>query len=68
LRSFLLNNEIKTEIHYPVPPHKQKSLEHYFSGQYPIADEIHQTTLSLPIAYFHSEEDIYRVCEVMNKF
>ena len=26
LREFLLKNEIKTEIHYPVPPHKQNAL------------------------------------------
>jgi dTDP-4-amino-4,6-dideoxygalactose transaminase len=34
----------------------------------PIAEEIHQTTLSLPISYCHTKEDITRVIEVMNKF
>ena len=34
----------------------------------PIADEIHRTTLSLPISFFHTEEDVLRVAEVMNRF
>ena len=34
----------------------------------PIAEEIHQTTLSLPISYFHTEQEIHRVIEIMNQF
>lgn len=68
LRDYLLKNEIKTEIHYPVPPHKQKAMERIISANYPISEEIHKTTLSLPISFFHTEEDIYRVVEVMNRF
>jgi dTDP-4-amino-4,6-dideoxygalactose transaminase len=69
LREYLLENGIKTEIHYPVAPHKQKAMEGHFKGEaYPISEEIHRTTLSLPISYFHREEDIYRVTEVLNKF
>jgi hypothetical protein len=28
----------------------------------------HDTTLSLPISYFHTEKDIIKVCEVINSF
>ena len=68
LKEFLLKNEIKTEIHYPIPPHKQKALQGIIDGEYPISDEIHETTLSLPISYFHTEDDIYRVIECINSF
>jgi dTDP-4-amino-4,6-dideoxygalactose transaminase len=68
LKDFLLNNGIKTEVHYPVPPHKQKALDNIFTSQFPISEEIHQTTLSLPISYMHTEENIGQVIEVMNKF
>jgi len=34
----------------------------------PLAREIHQTTLSLPISYFHTEKDIEKVVDVMNSF
>ena len=69
LREYLLKNEIKTEIHYPVSPHKQKAMIDIFRGkEFPISEQIHATTLSLPISYFHTEKDIYKVIEVLNKF
>ncbi len=69
LKEFLLKNGIKTDIHYPVPPHKQKAMNEIIKEKYfPISEEIHSTTLSLPISYSHSEEDIYRVIDTMNRF
>jgi dTDP-4-amino-4,6-dideoxygalactose transaminase len=34
----------------------------------PIADEIHRTTISLPISSFHTTIEIERVIETMNRF
>lgn len=68
LKGYLLNNGIKTEIHYPISPNKQKAMEGVIDGNFPISEEIHRTTLSLPISYFHAEEDIKRVIEIMNRF
>jgi dTDP-4-amino-4,6-dideoxygalactose transaminase len=69
LHEYLLKNGIKTEIHYPIPPYRQKAMAPYLSRQnYPITDEIHSTTLSLPLSYAHSDGDILTVIEVMNKF
>ncbi len=68
LREYLLKNKIQTEIHYPIPPHKQKAMQGILSGDYPISEEIHATTLSLPISYCHTEDDILKVCEALNKF
>jgi dTDP-4-amino-4,6-dideoxygalactose transaminase len=68
LKEYLLKNEIKTEIHYPVPPHKQKAMTGVFSGNYPVSEEIHRTTLSLPISFGHTANEIEKVIEVMNKF
>lgn len=68
LKEYLLNNGIKTEIHYPVSPNKQKAMEGIIVESFPISEEIHRTTLSLPISYFHTEDDIKRVIEVMNRF
>jgi dTDP-4-amino-4,6-dideoxygalactose transaminase len=38
-------------IHYPVPPHLQKAYKHlgYKQGDFPIAEEIARTCLSLPV-------------------
>ncbi len=69
LKEYLLQNGIKTEIHYPVAPNKQQAMAGILSNQpTPIAEEIHQTILSLPVSYCHSEEDIIRVTEAMNRF
>lgn len=69
LKDFLLSNNIKTEIHYPIAPNKQKAMVGILDDQSsPIAEKIHQTTLSLPISYFHTEQDVLRVIEVMNTF
>lgn len=68
LKKYLLENGIKTDIHYPIPPQKQKAMEGIFQGEYPLSEEIHKTTLSLPISYGHTLDDIYKVIEVLNKF
>ncbi|GAA4318123.1 DegT/DnrJ/EryC1/StrS family aminotransferase [Compostibacter hankyongensis] len=69
LKKYLLEHEIGADIHYPIPPHRQKAMQGIIADQsYPVSEEIHRTTLSLPCSYAHSEEDIYRVVEVMNKF
>jgi len=68
LKEYLFKNDIKTEIHYPLAPHKQKAMQGIINGEYPIADEIHNTTLSLPISYFHTKDDVLHVCEMVNKF
>jgi len=66
LQAYLLKNGIKTEIHYPLAPHKQKSMAEIIIGDYPLSEEIHNTTLSLPISYFHTKDDILQVIKLMN--
>lgn len=69
LKNYLWQNGIGTEIHYPLPPHRQKALQPLLeSKQYPIAEEIHRTTLSLPCSYCHTPENIIQVIETMNAF
>ena len=38
------------------------------TGNYPIADELHQTQLSLPISYGHTPRDIKQVCDAVALF
>jgi len=69
LKEYLLKKNIKTEIHYPLAPNKQKAMLGIIDNQpSPLAQEIHETTLSLPISYFHTKDDIYKVVETLNKF
>ena len=69
LKEYLLKKEIKTEIHYPLSPNKQKAMigiiDHYSC---PISEEIHRTTLSLPISYYHTETDVMEVSKALKEF
>ncbi len=69
LQQYLQEKGIGTVIHYPVPPHRQKALKELYNGQnYPIADEIHNTTLSIPCSFCHTEGEIMEVIEALNNF
>lgn len=68
LRAWLLARGIKTEIHYPIAPHRQKAMLGILSGDYPIADILHATELSLPISVGHKEEDVRQICDVLARF
>lgn len=68
LKAYLMENNIGTEIHYPVAPHQQKALPGMNQLSFPISEEIHRTTLSLPCSFAHQIDDIYKVISVLNKF
>jgi dTDP-4-amino-4,6-dideoxygalactose transaminase len=68
LKEYLMKQGIKTEIHYPIPPHKQKAMQGIIEGNYPISEQIHNSTLSLPISFGHTVDDIWRVVDIMNRF
>lgn len=68
LKEYLLSQNVMTEIHYPIPPHKQEAMQGILKGEYPISEEIHNTTLSLPIALFHTKEDILQIIETLNRW
>lgn len=69
LRGYLLDNGVKTEVHYPISPHQQKAMKGVFTrGGFPIAEEIQNTVLSLPISFAHTEDEVLQVVDVLNKF
>lgn len=68
LRAHLLAHGIKTEIHYPTTPHRQEAMQGILAGDYPLADEIHRTVLSLPISFGHTPSDIAQVCDAVLAF
>jgi dTDP-4-amino-4,6-dideoxygalactose transaminase len=51
LQQYLTDNGVGTLIHYPTPPHLQGAYVHlgHKQGDFPIAEEISRTCLSLPI-------------------
>ncbi|MCB0415209.1 MAG: DegT/DnrJ/EryC1/StrS family aminotransferase [Bdellovibrionales bacterium] len=71
LRAYLMEYGIMTEVHYPIPPHQQKAYQHLWNSNFPISTKIHETTLSLPISFFHTTEQIHevsdKICDFLRK-
>tara|TARA_B100001250_G_scaffold405461_1_gene422961 strand:- start:329 stop:1432 length:1104 start_codon:yes stop_codon:yes gene_type:complete len=70
LQKFLNNNQIATSIHYPIPPHLQDAYKDlgYKKGDFPIAEKLAETSLSLPLYPGLKEEQIEFICEKISKF
>jgi len=70
LQQFLTEHGVGSLIHYPIPPHLQEAYKHlgYKKGDFPIAEQIANTCLSLPIYPYLKEEQINEVCATIHKF
>ncbi len=51
LREYLTGKEIGTSVHYPIPPHLQKAYSYlgHEKGDFPIAERLAESSLSIPI-------------------
>ncbi len=70
LQAFLHENGIGTLIHYPVPTHLQQAYAelHHKIGDFPIAEEIAQTALSLPMYVGLPEAHIQHIADCIRRF
>ena len=70
LKTFLEENGIGTMIHYPIPPHLQEAYQSlgYKKGDFPIAEEIAETCLSLPIWPGMSFEQVEYITHEIRQF
>jgi dTDP-4-amino-4,6-dideoxygalactose transaminase len=70
LRVFLAERGIETMIHYPVPPHMQPAYRDlgYHRGDFPIAEELAETSLSLPMFIGLSPTMVDAVAEGIRAF
>jgi dTDP-4-amino-4,6-dideoxygalactose transaminase len=69
LHDYLMQHNIQSLIHYPIPPHRQEAYRSSWSEQrYPVSESIHQEVLSLPMSSIISNEDVLSVIELVNKY
>ena len=70
LQNHLQENGIGTLIHYPIPPHLQKAYTHlnYKKGDFPIAEGLANTCLSLPLWPGMDKEMIIYIEKSIKKF
>lgn len=70
LEKFLNEAGIGTNKHYPIPIHLQECYHNlgFVKGDYPIAEEISATELSIPMYYGMTDEEINYVIDRINEF
>jgi dTDP-4-amino-4,6-dideoxygalactose transaminase len=70
LRKFMTENEIGTEIYYPVPFHLQECFAYlgYKKGDFPLSEECAAETIALPIYPELTKEQIEFTVQTINKF
>jgi len=70
LKEYLIKNNIDAKIHYPRPVHLQPAAKFlkYKKGDFPNAERMSNTTLSLPVHEFISKEDIFYMVNLIKKF
>lgn len=70
LEKFLNDAGISTNKHYPIPMHLQGCYADlgFKKGDYPIAEKISKTELSIPMYYGMTDEEVQYVIDRMNEF
>lgn len=64
----LNNRGVQTVIHYPVPPHQQKCYEIFQAQQLPVAQDLAQRVLSLPMSPVLSKDQVAHVIDAVQLF
>jgi dTDP-4-amino-4,6-dideoxygalactose transaminase len=70
LQQYLSGKGVGTMIHYPVPPHLQQAYAHlgFRQGDFPIAERMANTCLSLPLFPGITREMVAEVCGYVKGF
>jgi dTDP-4-amino-4,6-dideoxygalactose transaminase len=69
LAAHLLAHGIMTQVHYPIPPHRQACYADLAPGvSMPVAEAMAREVLSLPLSPVLTESEIQRVIDTVNGF
>jgi dTDP-4-amino-4,6-dideoxygalactose transaminase len=67
-QKYLAENRIQTIIHYPIPPHKQECYKEWNKLIFPVAEQIHNEELSLPMSPTLTDDQIQYVIDAVNRW
>jgi dTDP-4-amino-4,6-dideoxygalactose transaminase len=68
LRQYLADNGVEPQIHYPIPPHKQRCYPEWNHLSLPITEQIHAQELSIPCHQALTDEEVTRIIALLNAF
>jgi dTDP-4-amino-4,6-dideoxygalactose transaminase len=68
LQQFLADNGIETQIHYPIPPHKQQCYKEWNTLELPVTELISAQELSIPCHQAMNDDEVDAVISALNSF
>ncbi len=68
LQQYLCDHGVETQIHYPIPPHKQKCYADWNCLSLPITEQIHAQELSIPCHPALTKEEADVIVSLLNQF
>lgn len=68
LRQYLADHDVETEIHYPIPPHRQQCYAEWASLSFPVTERIHAQELSLPCNPIMTDAEASHIADLINAF
>ena len=70
LQKYLIKNSIDAKVHYPIPIHLQQAAKYlkYKRGDFPVAEKLANSSLSLPVHEFIDERHVKYMVNSINKF
>lgn len=66
LQQYLAKNGVETQIHYPIPPHKQRCYKEWSHLSLPITEQIHAQELSIPCHQAMTPTDATVIVNLLN--
>ncbi|GAB3888102.1 DegT/DnrJ/EryC1/StrS family aminotransferase [Spirosoma agri] len=67
-RAFLHERGIGTDVHYPVPPHKQLAYSEHAQCVLPISEQLHRDVISLPLNPTLTNDEVNYIIDTINQF
>ena len=68
LQQYLKDNGVETQIHYPIPPHKQHCYSDWNHLSFPITEQIHAQELSIPCHQAMTKKEVDEIINLLNSF
>lgn len=67
-RNYMTSNGVETDIHYPVPPHRQPCLSYLTHAPLSLTEALASEIVSLPISDCTSLDDVIEISAMINNF
>jgi len=64
----LKKNNVQSLIHYPIAPHKQEAYSEWRDSSFPLAEQLHEQVLSIPLSPVLDKYEIDKVIDTLNSF